>query len=285
MPDSEFLLELNGTSVAYPSRRWGEEPFLALDDFNLAIRDDRPSIIAIVGESGSGKTTLGRMILGMLPNSTGTMRYRGRELKSMSGQEKSDFRREVQAIFQDPFSVFNPFYKVDHLLLTPLRSLKIAKDNKTAFEMIETALKSVGMSPAQVIGRYPHQLSGGQRQRIVVARSLMLSPKIIVADEPVSMIDASLRANILGEIQALRDKYGVSIIYITHDIATARQVSDEVVVLRGGKTVESGSAESVISNPQHPYTRLLVSSVPRADPDWSWSDVIDDELVAAAQEQ
>lgn len=126
------------------------------------------------------------------------------------------------------------------------------------------------MKPEQVLGRYPHQLSGGQRQRIVVARSLMLRPRLIVADEPVSMIDASLRATILNRIAALRDELGISIIYITHDLATARQVADELYVLYRGETVESGSAEQVLSNPQHDYTRLLVGSIPRPDPDRPW---------------
>ena len=139
--------------------------------------------------------------------------------------------------------------------------------------MIISALERVGLRPEQVLGRHPHQLSGGQRQRIVVARSLMLRPRLIVADEPVSMIDASLRANVLAQIQALRDDLGISIIYITHDIATARQVSDEVFVLNRGKTVEHGSAAEVISHPQHPYTKLLVGSVPRPDPDQPWSDL------------
>ena len=155
----------------------------------------------------------------------------------------------------------------------PLRIFKIARNRTEEREMIEAALQRVGLRPEQVLGRHPHQLSGGQRQRIVVARSLMLRPKLIVADEPVSMIDASLRANVLGQIQALRDDLGISIIYITHDIATARQVSDEVFVLNQGKTVESGTAEAVISNPQHPYTKLLVGSVPRPDPDHGWSDL------------
>jgi peptide/nickel transport system ATP-binding protein len=270
---SDALLDLDAISVSYPSRKWKAPPFLALDRFSLRIESDRPRIVAIVGESGSGKTTLARVVLGMLPPTGGRMNYAGKSITQMSKPQRASFRREVQAIFQDPFAIFNPFYPVDHLLEMPLRIFGIAKSRAEERDMIEAALERVGLRPEQVLGRHPHQLSGGQRQRIVVARSLMLRPRLIVADEPVSMIDASLRANVLSQIQALRDDLGVSIIYITHDIATARQVSDEVFVLNQGKTVESGTAEAVISNPQHPYTKLLVGSVPRPDPDHGWSDL------------
>ena len=267
------LLHLDRISVAYAGRGWKAPPFLALDGFDLRIAADRPKIVSIVGESGSGKTTLARVVLGLLSPTGGRMRYDGKAVGDMSGAERAAFRREVQAIFQDPFSIFNPFYPVDHLLEMPLRIFGIARSRAEERQMIEAALDRVGLRPEQVLGRHPHQLSGGQRQRIVVARSLMLRPRLIVADEPVSMIDASLRANVLAQIQALRDELGISIIYITHDIATARQVSDEVFVLNRGKTVESGTAADVISNPQHPYTRLLVGSVPRPDPDHGWSDL------------
>lgn len=273
MPDVAPLLHLDKVSVSYASRKWKAPAFLALDSFELRIENDRPKIVAIVGESGSGKTTLARVVLGMLPPTGGRMAYDGKSVTEMNRPERAAFRREVQAIFQDPFSIFNPFYPVDHLLEMPLRIFRIARNRDEERQMIVSALERVGLRPDQVLGRHPHQLSGGQRQRIVVARSLMLRPRLIVADEPVSMIDASLRANVLAQIQALRDELGISIIYITHDIATARQVSDEVFVLNRGKTVESGTAAEVISNPQHAYTRLLVGSVPRPDPDHGWSDL------------
>jgi len=281
VPDTAPLLDLDKVSVSYASRKWKAPPFLALDGFTLRIENDQPRIVAIVGESGSGKTTLARVVLGLLPPTGGRMNYAGRSVTEMSRTERSAFRREVQAIFQDPFSIFNPFYPVDHLLEMPLRVFRIARTRDEEQQMITAALERVGLKPEQVLGRHPHQLSGGQRQRIVVARSLMLRPKLIVADEPVSMIDASLRANVLSQIQALRDELGISIIYITHDIATARQVSDEVFVLNRGKTVEHGPAAEVIGNPQHPYTRLLVGSVPRPDPDYGWADL--GELQSEAQ--
>lgn len=270
MPDTNSLLALVNVGVTYPARG-SSPPSRALADFNLEIEQDRPRIVAVAGESGSGKTTLGRVALGMLPPTVGTMSYRGRTLKQMDADERRAFRREVQAIFQDPYSVFNPFYRVDHLLHMPLRTFGIARTRAAADAMIADALARVGLRPEQVLGRYPHQLSGGQRQRIAVARSLMLHPRLIIADEPVSMIDASLRATILNQIAVLRDEFGISIIYITHDLATARQVSDQLCILYRGELVESGPAESVISSPQHSYTRLLVGSIPRADPDRPWA--------------
>lgn len=273
MPDTAPLLDLDKVSVRYPSRKWKAPPFLALDGFTLRIESEKPKIIAIVGESGSGKTTLARVVLGLLAPTDGQMSYAGKSVTEMTRPDRTAFRREVQAIFQDPFSIFNPFYPVDHLLEMPLRIFRIARTRDEERQMITAALERVGLRPDQVLGRHPHQLSGGQRQRIVVARSLMLRPRLIVADEPVSMIDASLRANVLAQIQALRDELGISIIYITHDIATARQVSDEVFVLKQGRTVEAGTAAEVITNPQHPYTRLLVGSVPRPDPDHGWADL------------
>lgn len=273
MNPADNLLQLAGIKIVFGH---GKKRFVALDDVSITIAADRPKIITIAGESGSGKTTLGRVALGLLAPSEGKFIYRGRDSEMMSGEERKTFRREVQAIFQDPFSVFNPFYTIDHLLRMPLKSFGIVKTRKEADDVIAEALGRVGLRPEQVLGHYPHQLSGGQRQRIVVARSLMLRPKLIVADEPVSMIDASLRANILDRLRALRDELGISIIYITHDLATARQVSDEVHILYHGKDVESGDAASVIGSPSHAYTRLLMSSIPRPDPDIPWAGSLAD---------
>jgi peptide/nickel transport system ATP-binding protein len=272
MGDDVSLLSLRGLGVTYPARG-GNPPFRALHNFDLELASDKPQIIAVAGESGSGKTTLGRVVLGMTAPTHGAMTYRSRSIADMDRAQTRVFRREVQAIFQDPYSVFNPFYRVDHLLHMPLHTFGIAKNKAAAAPLIEEALSRVGLRPEQVLGRYPHQLSGGQRQRIAVARSLMLNPRLIVADEPVSMIDASLRATILNRIAALRDDLGISIIYITHDLATARQVADQLFILYRGETVESGPAEQVISSPQHAYTKLLVGSIPRADPDRPWAEM------------
>ena len=264
------LLEFDSVTMAFGGNKRNPDGIVALEDLNLVIEADKPAIIAIAGESGSGKTTLARLGLGMIKPTGGSVIYNGQDLWAMSNQERRDYRREVQAIFQDPFAVYNPFYTIDRLLLTPIRTFKLAKSRAETRDMIEDALTKVGLRPAEVLGRYPHQLSGGQRQRIVVARSLLLQPKIIVADEPVSMIDASLRANILTKLKELRDEFGISLLYITHDLATAHQISDKIFVLYRGRVVETGDASTVIRHPQHPYTQLLVSSIPRPDPDNAW---------------
>jgi peptide/nickel transport system ATP-binding protein len=215
-------------------------------------------------------TALTRLLLGFLRPTSGSVRYRGRELAAMTAEEHTAFRREVQAIFQDPFDVYNPFYKVDRVLLKPLRNFGIATARADAYARIEQALSTVGLRPQETLGRYPHQLSGGQRQRVMIARALLLQPKIILADEPVSMVDASLRATILESLYRLRTDLGISLIYVTHDLTTAYQISDDVVVLYGGKVVEVGDVESVIQRPEHPYTQELIGAIPPPDPNQPW---------------
>ncbi len=180
------------------------------------------------------------------------------------------FRREVQAVFQDPFAVFNPFYTVDHLLTVPIKRFKLAKTRKEARDRMEESLTAVGLRPEDILGRFPHQLSGGQRQRINVARALLLKPRLLIADEPVSMVDASLRANILETLRNLQRDHGVSIIYITHDLTTAYHIAKSIIVLYRGSVMEAGDVDTVIKDPQHPYTRLLVDSIPWPNLDQRW---------------
>jgi peptide/nickel transport system ATP-binding protein len=242
----------------------GRESTLALAGLSLAIHADKASIIAVVGESGSGKTTLARLLLGLAEPTDGEVRYRGSDLNKLTPDERLAFRRDVQAVFQDPYGVYNPFYRVDHVLATPVRRFRLAASREHARELIGEALRAVGLRPEEILGRFPHQLSGGQRQRVMVARALLLKPKLIVADEPVSMVDASLRATILSSLRKLTDERGISILYITHDLATAYQVSDSVLVLYRAHVAEAGAVERVIAAPQHPYTQLLISAIPRA---------------------
>ncbi len=272
---AKHLLEFDQVTMAFGGNKRNPGGVVALEDLQLTIRADEPRIIAIAGESGSGKTTLARLGLGMIKPTGGRVVYKGRDLWAMSKQERRDYRREVQAIFQDPFAVYNPFYTIDRMLLTPMRTFKLAKNRAHARQLMGEALEKVGLRAGEVLGRYPHQLSGGQRQRIVVARSLLLQPRIIVADEPVSMIDASLRANILTKLKELRDDFGISLLYITHDLATAHQISDQIFILYRGRVVEVGDAATVIQNPQHPYTQLLVSSIPRPDPEKRWEGTVE----------
>ena len=242
----------------------------AVDDFSLAIADEPPSITALVGESGSGKTTLARLLLGLIEPSEGAVLYKGADIRTLSGAHLKSFRRDVQVIFQDPFEAYNPFYRIDHVLETPVLNFGLAGSRREARRMIEETLRAVGLRPEETLGRYPHQLSGGQRQRIMVARALLIRPRVIIADEPVSMVDASLRATILTNLRELHDNFGISLIYITHDLTTAYQISQNVIVLYRGLIAEAGDVEKVVGDPKHPYTRLLIGSIPYPDPDRAW---------------
>jgi peptide/nickel transport system ATP-binding protein len=228
--------------------------------------------MTVAGESGSGKTTLAMLLLGFVTPTSGQILYKGKDIQSLRGEERMMFRREVQAVFQDPFAVFNPFYTVDHLLTVPIQRFRLAKSKSEARAIMYDSLSAVGLRPGDVLGRFPHQLSGGQRQRINVARALVLRPKLLVADEPVSMVDASLRANILDTLRGLQRNYGVSIIYITHDLTTAYHIANSIIVLYRGNVMEAGSVDNVIKEPQHPYTRLLIDSIPWPDINRKWGE-------------
>ncbi|MCX6047457.1 MAG: ABC transporter ATP-binding protein [Chloroflexi bacterium] len=265
------LLEARHVTKRFGGGLFDRTSTVALDDFSMTIAGDAPSITAIVGESGSGKTTLARLLLGVTSPTEGSVLYKGKDLRSLSGDESRGFLNDVQVIFQDPFEVYNPFYRVDHVLTTPIDYMKLAKSNAEKWHLIEQALETVGLRPEETLGRYPHQLSGGQRQRVMVARALILKPRIILADEPVSMIDASLRATVLGSLQRIKEEFGISIIYITHDLTTAYQIGDNIIVLYRGSVAEAGSVDLVVRQPNHPYTRLLVGSIPVPDPDQPWT--------------
>ena len=266
------LIEFRSVTKSFGSGLLERERVVALEDFSLAIDDTRPSITAIVGESGSGKTTLARLLLGFIAPSSGSVLYRGCALHDLSRGARRDFRREVQAIFQDPYGVYNPFYRVDHVLTTPVARFRLAGSRDEAQALIADALHTVGLRPEEILGRFPHQLSGGQRQRVMVARALLLRPRLIVADEPVSMVDASLRATILGSLQKLHRERRISIIYITHDLATAYQVADNIVVLYRARVAEAGDVELVVKSPLHPYTQLLIASIPRVTTERDWPE-------------
>ena len=258
------LIELRGVRQSYGA-------FTALDTLTISL-PDTAATLAIAGESGSGKTTLARIMLGFIKPTEGQVLYRGTDIATMTKAERFQFGREVQPIFQDPFNVFNPFYRVDHVLTTPLRKFRLASTPAEARAKIEDALSRVGLRPQDTHGRFPHELSGGQRQRIMVARAVLLRPRLIVADEPVSMVDASLRATILDEIRDLNRDLGIAFVHITHDLTTAFQLCDDIVVLYQGRVAEAGAVEDVIGNPQHPYSKLLVSSIPLPDLARRWGD-------------
>ena len=265
---SEHLIQLKNVSKVFPGGT------VAMDNVSFSVDAAAPSIIAVAGESGSGKTTLGLMALGFVEPSAGEVIYKGTDLTKMNRRQKLEFRKEVQAVFQDPFAVYNPFYKVDHLIEVPIANFKLAGSRTEAKALIEQALVNVGLRPEETLGRFPHQLSGGQRQRMALARALVMRPRLLIADEPVSMVDASLRATILEAMDKLNKEFGITILYITHDLTTAYHVSDYIIILYRGSVMEAGDVETIIKDPQHPYTQLLIGSIPWPDLDRVWGEEI-----------
>jgi peptide/nickel transport system ATP-binding protein len=234
----------------------------AVDDVSFEMSAEQPEILAVIGESGSGKTTLARMILNIVRPSAGSIAFKGIEIpQSRSRRERLDFMRQVQPIFQNPFEAFNPLKRVERYLFLTAREFAGATNDAEASERADAALRKVGLSLAEVRGRFPHELSGGQLQRVAIARALIASPSLLVADEPVSMVDASLRTAIVSLFRTLRDELGVAIVYITHDLATAYTISDRVIIMRRGKVVEEGEARATLDHPRHPYSIELRNAV------------------------
>src|SRR6185295_13150300 len=225
------LLEFKNVTKVYSRGVLSKTSTTALNNVSLKLDDTEPTIVTVAGESGSGKTTLAMLLLGFIGATSGQILYKGQDISKLRGTDRVTFRREVQAVFQDPFAVFNPFYTVDHLLSVPIKRFKLARSKAEARNKMDEALTAVGLRPEDVLGRFPHQISGGQRQRINVARALLLKPRLLVADEPVSMVDASLRATILETLRNLQRDHGVSIIYITHDLTTAYHIAKSIIVL------------------------------------------------------
>jgi peptide/nickel transport system ATP-binding protein len=240
----------------------GRAQFAAVDDVSFSLESARPEIFAIIGESGSGKTTLARIILNTLAPTRGLIRFLGEDISRLRGRrDRLQFMQKVQPILQNPYEAFNPLKQVDRYLFASAVHFVGCRSRDVREAAADAALRKVGLSLAEVKGRFPHELSGGQLQRAAIARALISSPALIVADEPVSMIDASLRMSIVNLFKTLRDELKVSIIYITHDLATAYYISDRVLIMQKGKVVETGLARQVLSNPQHPYTILLRKSI------------------------
>ncbi len=231
--------------------------FTAVD--NVTVDFHAGKVLAVVGESGSGKSTLARMLLRLMPVTSGQIIYEGKDVTSISGGELRKYWQDVQAVFQDPFASFNQFFTVGHMLK---RSLKLAGKEQDTDALIERCLGYVGLKPDEALPKYPHQMSGGQRQRVMVARALMMNPKVLLADEATSMLDASLRVSVLNVLQDLRRDLGLTVLFITHDIGQACYLADEVVVMEHGLVVERGATERVIFEPQHEYTKRLLSDVP-----------------------
>ena len=239
-----------------------KETLHAVDDVDLTINERE--IVALVGESGSGKSTIARLLARIYKPTGGGIHYRGRPLRELrSRKDLAWYRGEVGMVFQDPFSAFNPVHRISHGIMRNLVLHRPELSSAQREAEAERLSESVGLS-ARLLNRYPYEMSGGERQRIGFAQALALRPKLILADEPVSMLDVSIRAGVLNLMVDLRDREDVSLLYITHDLASARYVADRIIVMYAGQIAESGPTETVLSQPKHPYTRLLLSAV--ADP-------------------
>lgn len=257
------LLEVDRVTKSFPvGGIFSRRHFDAVSDVSFTLDAQKPEIFTIIGESGSGKTTLARMILGLERPTHGEIKFQGRVVSTrMPRAERLKFMAAIQAVFQNPFEAFNPLKRVDRYLASTARRFLDARDSAAVDAAMDTALQKVGLSLLEVRGRYPHELSGGQLQRVAIARALIPNPPLLITDEPVSMVDASLRMSIVNLLKALRDDLGVSVIYITHDLATAYYISDRLIIMQKGRVVEMGPARTVLDDPEHPYSKLLKASV------------------------
>ena len=272
--DKNLLQVKNLTKVFAIRQGFSITRLVAVDRARFAVRSASPEIFALAGQSGSGKTTLARMILGLEEPTSGNIYFKGRDVSRLSNKERrSWFMKEVQPIFQDPFATFSPLKRIETYLYETALNYGIVQRAHVS-EYVDEVLGLVGLSLREVARRHPNELSGGQVQRISVARALITDPSLLVADEPVSMLDASLRMSIVNLLVELKQRKGVSVIYITHDLATAYYVADHIAVMLRGWIVEMGPVEKVLGNPLHPYTQLLKQSVPQADPDKTWQEKI-----------
>jgi peptide/nickel transport system ATP-binding protein len=270
MPAEKQLI-LNGTGLTKVFG-FGRSKTVAVDHVDIDLY--KGEVVSIVGESGSGKTTLAKLLLGLINLTEGEIYFQGQKRDISSQKKKRDYWKNIQAIFQDPFSSYNMFHKIDAVLLDCIHmrgGRKLPRAKK--IELMTEACSFVNLKFEELTNKYPFELSGGQMQRLMVSRIFLLKPKILLADEPTSMIDACSRATILDMLMQLRDEIGMTVIFITHDIGLAYYVSDTVYIMEGGKFVESGSADEVILHPKEPYTQRLISDVPKIYEEWDLSTV------------
>jgi len=273
MEDDESIVAAEKLKKYFPIKRGFLETLVSRTDVfvkavdGVSFRMQKGEIFGLVGESGSGKTTTGRLLLRLTDPTEGKVTYKGRDITGLSSRQMKPLRREMQIIFQDPFESLDPHMVVKDIVAEPLRIQKATKSREELDERVKQILSEVELfPPEEFMLRFPHELSGGQRQRVAVARAFVLHPDFIVADEPVSMLDVSIRAEILALMLSLVEKGGASVLLVTHDLALARHVCNRVAVMYLGRIVELGNTETIVANPLHPYTRALIAAVPVPDP-------------------
>lgn len=264
---------------------FGRKTVDAVMDASFSLSAENPEIFTIIGESGSGKTTLARMVLGLEDPSEGEILFRGKKVSRHAGRaERLAFMSQVQPVFQNPFEAFNPLKKIERYLESTAHRFLQTSDKAVIDRAMDEALQKVGLSLKEVHGRFPHEMSGGQLQRCAIARALIPNPPLLITDEPVSMVDASLRMSIVNLLKSLRDDLKVSVIYITHDLATAYYISNRLIIMQRGRIVEMGDARTVLDNPQHPYSKLLKASVLSTDDAGNGKLITDPGMVEAAMD-
>lgn len=278
---TDKVIELRGVQQRFHARGTPDGYLTAVEDASFRLDAHPPQVVSLVGQSGSGKSTIARNILGLQKPTAGTITYGGKDIFKLNRSEYDDYRRNVQPVFQDPYSIFNPFYRVDRVLWKAVKKFSLATTREAGLALIEESLRAVSLDPDRVLGRYPHQLSGGQRQRIMLARIHMLRPAFVIADEPVSMLDAQIRKMFLDILLDFQRAHGMTTLFITHDLSTVYYLGGQVMVINKGEIVERGPVTEVMHTPTHPYTRLLLDSIPQPDPDARWTTRINvDESTA-----
>jgi peptide/nickel transport system ATP-binding protein len=263
MPEPSPILELRRVTKHFPVGTFNRTRQVhAVEDVSFTLQ--RGQVVALVGESGSGKTTTIRLIARLIPVTRGEIFFKGRDiLKTEPGLASLEYRRQVQLIFQDPFASLNAVHTIEHHLARPLIIHKKVSGRQAIHDRVCDLLETVELKPAaEICCRYPHQLSGGQRQRVAIARALAVDPEMILADEPISMLDVSIRMGVLNLIEKLKEERGISYLYITHDLASARYIGDQIMVMYAGHMVEGGASEAIMGDAAHPYSQLLLSAVP-----------------------
>jgi ABC-type oligopeptide transport system ATPase subunit len=259
------MLSLEGISKVYKVGAFGGRELTAVRDVSFSVSPGE--VVSLIGESGSGKSTIGRMVLRLASVTNGRIVFDGTDVSRHTGARLKGYRRKVQGVFQDPFSSYNPIFKADRVLHMIRDSFYPRFPTSKWNAKLEASLDAVRLDPGQVLGKYPHQLSGGQLQRLLIARALLLDIELLVADEIISMLDASTRIDVLNLLAELKDR-GLGILFITHDLSLGHYLSDRTVILRRGEVVEIGLTTEVFANPQHDYTKMLLASVPQLHRKW-----------------